>query len=180
MQQVAMVHVLWFDDEWGTDRQDGLGPWDRALGTLVTQGLIKLTCCRSVREFADELKRDDLIYGLLILDVMLTEETEPTYAVLGFADEQVIHFDGGAQIAELVRSSRFDTKREDWLKRYTVVPMLVLSASPKVVSLVKTKVGRGRMDGLRLVPKSLKQDSSRDTVEAGDDFVVSVRELIGL
>ncbi len=172
------LHVLWFDDEWDTDRAAALAPWERALSRL--QPRPTLTRCNNVRQFA-RLLEDDAPhgrYGLLILDVMLIEESERTYAALGFDDESVEPYDAGAQIAELIRSSRHAHMRKPWLQQHASTPLLVLSSSPRVMQLVRQKVGRSGMQKLSVVAKELRQLPGAGGIEAHDSFLQAVNLLL--
>ena len=142
--------------------------------------------CAQVAQFAQLLRngadgqRDRVRpFKLLIIDVMLTNEPEGTYASLGFEDERVIKLDAGAQIAALIRSSMFDAERPEWLAAYRTVPMLLLSSSPTLKTLVSNKVGYRRMDHIKLVSKSLVLRSGQSGgVDAHPDFLECVLELL--
>lgn len=177
--------ALWFDDEWGTERESGIAPWQRALHAEQKAGLIRLTMCNSVIDFASKLRIGAVKpdgsrqgFGLLIIDVMLASEPEPNYASLGFEDERVLNYDAGAQIAELIRSSRYDAERPRWLHDYVSVPMILLSSSPNLRPLVSNRVGHTRMSALRLVPKKLVARSGYDGMDADAEFIDALRDLL--
>ncbi|MFT3819692.1 MAG: hypothetical protein QM750_19010 [Rubrivivax sp.] len=180
-----MTPVIWFDDEWNTEREDGLAPWQRALQAEQSAGRLRLTMCNRVVEFA-RLLRDSTAgegaerrrFELLIIDVMLTNEPERTYASLGFDEERVIKLDAGAQLAALIRSTLFDAERPEWLRAYVGVPMMLLSSSPNLRSLVSDKVGYKRMGSLKMVPKSLVTRAGHEGVDADEEFIETVRELL--
>lgn len=175
------TRVLWFDDEWGTPREPALAPWQRALQSLPPPPAQTVSKCNCVLEFArllHEAVDSGQTYDLLMLDVMLINEPQTNYGALGFHDEDVAPYDAGAQIAQLIRSTSFDTRRPPWLRHYLEVPLLVLSSSPGVQQLVRNKVGRSRMKKLSIVPKSLRLDASTQTTEASEDFLRAVRELL--
>jgi hypothetical protein len=178
--------VLWFDDEWNTEREAGLAPWRRALQAEQNAGRLQVSMCAQVAQFA-QLLRDGATgprdrwqsFKLLIIDVMLTNEPESTYASLGFDEERVIKLDAGAQIAALIRSSMFDAERPDWLATYRTVPMLLLSSSPTLKTLVGNKVGHRRMEQVKLVSKSLVlRSGAGGGVDAHPEFLECVLELL--
>ena len=181
----APTPVLWFDDEWGTEREPGLAPWQRALHAEQSAGRLRLTMCNRIVEFARLLRESTAAanpsqrrFALLIIDVMLTEEPEQSYRSLGFEDERVIKLDAGAQIAALIRSSMHDRDRPEWLRGYVDVPMMLLSSSPNLTSLVSDKVGFRRMKSLKMVPKSLVTRAGHEGVDADEEFIETVRELL--
>lgn len=176
--------VLWFDDEHGTQRDAGLGPWLRVLQDEEKQGRLRLTRSRTVAEFASRLRERPAAtnesasprpaFALLILDVMLIEERATNYADLGYAEENVSPRSAGVQIAELIRSSNFDAGRPEWLQPYVSVPIILLSNAPSVPSLVRSKIGRSRMAGLSLVAKDLIRVPGQNRVEAVPAFRAAV------
>lgn len=175
--------VLWFDDEWGTARQAGLAPWLRALHAEERGHYMKLTMCNSLREFArllHEGPEPGRVFDLLIIDLMLTDELETTYACMGFPNERVLRLDAGAQIAGLLRSSAFDDERASWLAAYQHVPILLLSNSPTLHALVINYVGHKRMDQIKVLSKEFVVRKGGDGVDAQPNFVEAVRLLLNV
>jgi hypothetical protein len=183
---MTQIQTLWFDDEWGTDREPAIYPWKRVLDKLQSLGRLRLTCCNSLDEFSrllqggpdPEADGQRGRFGLLIIDIMLTEEREDTYASLGFPKERLSRFEAGAQIAALIRSSFFDGKRPPWLERYVDVPILVLSSSPSLRPLVERRVGYSRMKGVELISKSLELSAAGDGVNASPEFGKAILKLL--
>jgi hypothetical protein len=142
----SAISVLWFDDEFGTDREASLAPWRRAMQAEHDKGRLRFRTCSKLSELAELLRsgvaddgtRGASTYSLLILDVMLNFEQGENYEQLGFEEELVIKLDAGAQIAGLIRSSKFDDGRPEWLSHYGNVPLMLLSSSPLLRDLVRS------------------------------------------
>lgn len=174
--------MLWIDDAWGTERETGLLPWRRTLQQFEDQGLAKVTTCSRLAEFARHLRTPENVtnpsFDLLVIDVMLTDEPESTYSCLGFPEEQVMRLDAGVQIAVLIRSSTFDLGRPHWLSPYQSVPILLLSATPSLRSLVDGKLGYRRREKLLMLPKDLVRRTDQSGYDAHPDFGVAVKSLL--
>ena len=180
--------VLWLDDEFGTEREPRLSPWMRPLRALEGTGHVRLTTCNRIADFAvhlgSKIATEECTilprHQLLILDVMLTEDKVENFESLGFEEERMFPLDAGAQVAGLLRSSLFEGERKPWLRAYCDVPLMLLSSSPTLRSLVTKKVGNGRMFKVELISKRIELDARGDRVVADPDFEAALRRQLGL
>ena len=181
------VLALWLDDELhDSGRQNALTPWHAPMLAIERFGKLKLETCSRLAPFADALRqgvrrgnRDPEPIELLIIDLMLDFE-DPHFGPLGFERELFDYQSAGAQIAGLIRSSRFDASRPEWLKPYCEVPMLLLSSSPKLHEDVPNQVGERRMGGIVLVNKSLQTYTSSGESEPSPEFTAAMESLLAL
>lgn len=179
--------VLWLDDELGTERQSRLSPWLRPLQEMERLRQIRLTMCNNADDFARNLGRDlpdsqmSTLprFHLLIIDVMLTEEQDRTFSSMGFPDEQLHPLDAGAQIAGLLRNPTYGEPSR-WLAAYSEVPILLLSSSPALNSLVRRKIGRGGAMGIEIVSKRLQIADRDEGIRADPAFVDAVKRSLGI
>jgi hypothetical protein len=173
------IYILWHDDEHDRETRSGLAVWKRWLQGLAPHGAATLTCTSTSIELASELARADRNWALLILDVMLKDESERTYALLGFPSERVLRTNAGLQIAALLRNRQFDGKRPAWLQRLASKPLILLSHAAEP-HLLEYHLGHTRHQGVQVLSKSLElsDESFRINPQADEAMRRALADLL--
>lgn len=180
MTQRSAAHAIWLDDELDPAKgySAALAPWRRTLELRERQGNLKLHTCYTLESFVQQVSASTTP-GLIIIDVMLELVEHRNFATLGFPKERLIPMEAGAQIAGLIRSTKYpDAQRPSWMPLLQSVPMLLLSASPNALTWTRQHVGASKMKGIEVVLKHLRYHADDSRHEPTPQFGAAIDNLL--